>query len=286
MTEALSVGPDVNAILGSDGAELGTVVSSNFSESGAGQVEIAPATPSEAPEPEKLIAGKFKSQEDLVKAYKALESKLGQSAEETPTEPESSEAPLQMGSEEGQEEAGEETEARSSEDEEEGSGLDLSPYQSEFAENGELSEESFKSLADAGIPREMVETYVQGIQAIQQTRAQELYASAGGEDQFKALVGWGTANLPQEQQEAFNAAVTSAISVGDMTQASMLVQAVRAQMGAGEPQLLNTNTGTPATGAEPFESRSAMAAAMRDPRYSKDAAYVAQVQARLAVSDF
>lgn len=291
MTTATSVGPDVNAILGSDDSEIGTVVSSNFGESGAGQIEI---TPSEAPAEasgEQLIAGKFKTQEDLIKAYKSLESKLGQpageaSAEEGSEEPEGSEAPLQMGSRDGEDEAGEETEARSSEDEDEGSGLDLSSYSEEFAQNGELSDGSFEALEKAGIPRQMVEAYIAGIGAIQQTRAQELYASAGGETEFKAMVEWGTANLPQQQQDAFNAAVSSAVSSGDMTQAAMLVQAVKAQMGAGEPQLLNANSGNAPGGAEPFSSRSDMANAMRDPRYSKDPAYVAEVQARLAVSDF
>lgn len=291
MTLATSVGPDVDAILGSDNSEVGTVVSSNFSESGAGQIEITPSTPPAEPAGDELLAGKFKTQDDLIKAYKSLESKLGQpaeeaSAEENPEEPEGGEASLRMGSEEAEGEAGEETEARSSEDEEQGSGLDLSPFATEFAETGQLSDESFEALEKQGIPRVMVDQYIAGVQAIQSVRGEQLYAAAGGKDEFNAMVKWGTANLPQEQQDAFNAAVNTAIVEGDLTAASMLISGVKAQMGGSEPSLLNSNTGDAPGGVEPFSSRSDMANAMRDPRYSKDPAYVAEVQARLAVSDF
>lgn len=288
MTTATSVGPDVNAILGSDNSEIGTVVSSNFGESGAGSVEIAPSNPPAEPAGDELIAGKFKTQEDLIKAYKSLESKLGQPAEEAPApEDAASDDVPPMGENEAnsaEETTDEVTDEPSEEDRSEG--LDLKAFTAEFAETGQLSDESFEALEKQGIPRAMVDQYIAGVQAIQANRGEQLYAAAGGKDEFNAMVKWGTANLPQEQQDAFNTAVNTAIVEGDLTAATMLISAVKSQMGGSEPSLLNANTGNAPGGVEPFASRADMAAAMRDPRYSKDPAYVAQVQARLAVSDF
>lgn len=284
----MSVGPDVDAILGDREATPGEVVESNFSDMGTVHIE----KPSEAPAEDKaaeaeLLAGKFKTPEDLVKAYKELESKLGNRSEE-PAEADDGDSVPAMGDSEqpgkGDEEASEDGESAS--DDEGSKPLDLSTFASEFAETGELSEDSFKALEASGIPREMVDQYIAGVSAIQATRGQELYSAAGGEDSFKALVKWGAANLPAEQRNAFDAAVSKAIVEGDFTTASMMVQAVKAQMGNGEPQLLNTSSQPAADGAKPFESQAEMAAAMRNPRYSKDPAYVAEVQRRLAVSDF
>jgi hypothetical protein len=66
----------------------------------------------------------------------------------------------------------------------------------------------------------------------------------------------------------------------------MMIQAVKAQMGNGEPNLLNTVTGAAGDGVQPFANRSEMVEAMRDPRYANDPGFVQQVQQRLAISDF
>lgn len=287
MTDAVSVGPDVNAILNGDGGAPATVVDSNFSDDGSGTIRMEGTPPSTEEPAEELILGKFKSQEDLEKAYKELESKLGSKpAEEAPAE----EAPAEdngvpkMGEEptEGEPEVEAEAEAEG----EEGQGLNFEAFGKEVAENGTLSDASFEAIEKAGIPRDIAEGYLAGLQATQTLRGQQLYTAAGGEDEFKALVKWGSANLPPEQQDAFNNSINAAILEGDFTSSSMMIQAVKAQMGNGEPNLLNTVTGAAGDGVQPFANRSEMVEAMRDPRYSSDPGFVQQVQKRLAISDF
>jgi hypothetical protein len=299
---AVSVGPDVNAILNGSADAPAQIADSNFSDDGAGIVQMEGSTPAAKPEGEgeELILGKFKTQADLEKAYKALEGKLG-SKQETPAEepaadPKDDGVPTMGEKPEGEAEGepegyGEETEAGSEAGETEDKGdeapaLDFEALGNEFAENGELSDASYETLEKSGISREITDQYIEGFRAIQTLRGQQLYTAAGGEAEFKSIVEWGTNNLPQEQQDAFNNAINSAILEGDFTASSMLIQAVKSQMGNGEPNLLNTNSGTASDGVEPFKSRSDMAAAMRDPRYATDAGYNAEVQRRLAISEF
>ena len=91
-----------------------------------------------------LIDGKFKSQEDLLKAYKELEKKLhSPNQEETEVVPQAT------------------TEAEAKEVVE-AAGLDFSNLYTEFQTNGALSEASYKALAEKGIPEDVVNAYIEG----------------------------------------------------------------------------------------------------------------------------
>jgi len=92
---------------------------------------------------------KFKSAEDMAKAYSALETKLGSKSEETP--PADPQQPP----------SADEAQAMLSE-----KGLDYSKFESEFVQNGELSDGSLKELADNGLSRELVDGFVKGQQAL------------------------------------------------------------------------------------------------------------------------
>jgi hypothetical protein len=269
----LSIGPDVAAILGAPDTP-GVVTESNFSaemDQSTGTMHIGPKSPAATVAPDSgLIAGKFKSQDDLLAAYKELEAKLGKPAEATEPAPDQSiEAP------DGTEPIVEAP-----------AGLDLAGFSTEFAETGALSEDSFTALEAAGIPRAYAETFTEGFKAIQTLRGQQIHAAAGGAEEYAAITAWGTQNLSPEQQGAFNTAIDTAMQQGDYTSISMMISGVKAQMGSGEPQLLTGRSGNGVAAVEPFASRAEMAAAMRDPAYSRDGDYVASVQRRLAVSTF
>lgn len=163
-------------------------------------------------------------------------------------------------------------------------GLDVTKYSNEYFESGEISEASYKELADQGIPKELVDTFMVGMQALQQQRGAQLHEAAGGQEAYDGLVAWGTANLPQEQIDAFNGAVDRAIQSGDMTGASMIIAGLKAQMGAA-PQYVTANTESTGT-SNGYRSTAEMVQAMRDPRYAKDPAYRADVENRLRLSSF
>jgi len=215
-----------------------------------GESEETP--PSERPE---WLPEKFASPEDMAKAYSELEGKLSGSTEETQSEPVEPSDSFNA----------------------------ITAASNEFADSGQLSDETFKSLEDAGLPRDLVEAYIQGQQALAETQAGQLYDSVGGQESYNAMAQWASENLDQASQDAFNQIVES----GSVEQAKVAVQGIyaqyRAAVGGTEPKLAQgSTTGNTVT---PFYSAKSLTDAMADPRYKHDPGYQAEVHKRLSVSD-
>lgn len=201
-------------------------------------------------------------------------------AEETPTDRPSD--PNKMGDddpEEGTEEGEETPEAPEA--------IDVAKFSQEFFDNdGELSEDSYADLEKRGLSREVVDTFMAGVEALQAARGASMHEVAGGQEEFDAMTAWGTKNLSPAEKAAFNKAVDQAILEGDSTAVSMLIPGIKARMTSGEPVYVDTDTPTGGEGVKPFANKSEMMEAMRDPKYSKDGQYVAAVQQRLAVTNW
>lgn len=158
-------------------------------------------------------------------------------------------------------------------------------FTQEFTENQELSEESYAELAKAGIPKEYVDTYVQGLQALQQTSEVNTLNQAGFESReaFDAATQWAAANLSPEDIAAFNEAVESndpATVTHALTELSKDFSAAR---GTTSTTLLNGESAPASTGG--FASKHEMTTAMSDPRYAKDPAYRNMVMQKVALSN-
>lgn len=137
------------------------------------------ATPkAESQERPEWLPEKFKSAEELAKAYGELESKLGAPKAE---EPKPAEEP-----------APQVTEDR------------FASFEAEFAEKGELSEESFKALEEMGIPKRLVDAYLTGVQASAAREVEKIYSVAGGEQKYQELVQWAATSLPGDEITALN----------------------------------------------------------------------------------
>lgn len=158
------------------------------------------------------------------------------------------------------------------------------PFFKEFAETGALSDESFAALEKMGLPRNVVEAYAAGVQALNEKAANEAFDLVGGKDQYAKMADWARTNLSQADREAYDASVQ-----GTQAQQKQAILALKAQYEAtfgGEPTLLRGRTGA-AEGAGAFASRAEMSAAMRDQRYGRDPAYRADVARRISLmSDF
>jgi hypothetical protein len=83
-----------------------------------------------------------------------------------------------------------------------------------YAETGELSEDTVKSLVDAGIPEHVVSFYLEGIKAQEKALAAAAYAAAGGEEQYKAAVAWAAKNWSAEEINAYDSAVGNPKLIG------------------------------------------------------------------------
>ncbi len=250
-----------------------------------------------------LYAGKFKSVEDLANSYKELEGKLGSVTEEDQVS-ESTEKTTEVpeGYEEYYQEDG--TVDYNSVNENYGETLgeifkeaQIDPYKisAEFHKNeGEIPEEMYQSLLDAGLSKNAVDSYLTGRAAemgygdegaaeeIAQEEVKGIRDSIGGDEAYGKMVSWALENLSKPEIEAFNEA-TNTLSG---PQLGMMVQGLytRYQNAMGvEPSLYS---GRPAAGGPtPYRSTAEVVTAMSDPRYGKDVTYTEDVQKRLGGSD-
>lgn len=229
------------------------------------QAEELPQEQSDRPE---WLPEKFKSPEDMSKAYSELEKKMGAGAEE------GTEESKQV--EEKAEDETEQTEENSSE-----AYQAVAEASKEFFENdGKLSEETYNTLEKAGLPRDLVDSYAAGQQALLQSEEGQIKGVAQGN--YDEMATWANENLPQEEVEAFDEAVTG----GTISQAKLAVQGLYAryqnEVGA-KPKL--TQGAVNGASTMPFRSMQELARAQSDPRYkSGDKAYHEEIDRRLQVS--
>tara|TARA_Y100001937_G_scaffold36988_1_gene52837 strand:+ start:64 stop:822 length:759 start_codon:yes stop_codon:yes gene_type:complete len=219
---------------------------------------------------------KFKSVEDLAKSYSELEKKLG---EQTPKQEEvdpvsatklKEEAPKQENS------------LEIAEDAVENAGLNFDTLAQEYAEKGQLGDESYKALEQSGIPKAYVDQFIAGQKAIGEQQTTNVKTMVGGEEAYNEMASWASKNMSDGEKKAYNAAVNSA----DMDTVKLAVDGLRAKYQAAngtEPSLMQGKA-TPVA-EQGFESWAEVTAAMADPRYSKDPAYQEAVKQKLANSE-
>ena len=219
---------------------------------------------------------KFKSVEDLAKSYSELEKKLGeQTPKEETVDPVSAtklkeEAPKQENS------------LEIAEDAVENAGLNFDTLAQEYAEKGQLGDESYKALEQSGIPRAYVDQFIAGQKAIGEQQTTNVKSMVGGEQAYNEMASWASKNMSDGEKKAYNAAVNSA----DMDTVKLAVDGLRAKYQAAngtEPSLMQGKA-TPVA-EQGFESWAEVTAAMADPRYSKDPAYQEAVKQKLANSE-
>ena len=231
-----------------------------------------------------LILGKFKSVEDLAASYKELEGKLGQVTEED-----------QPQTEEEQTETND-TEFNAEEFYGDGLasvleevGIDPQEISNRFQESGEINEDDYTKLGEAGFSKQVIDTYLDGLRGgaassedIATAQIQGIKDSVGGDDNYGKMVSWAIDNLPAEEVNEFN----SLTETGNATAIKFAVQGLYSQynnaMGV-EPNLVSGKASS--SGPTPYRSTAEVVTAMSDPRYGKDVTYTEDVQRRLGGSD-
>jgi hypothetical protein len=119
---------------------------------------------------------------------------------------------------------------------------------------GDVSEAVEALATKAGLPKAVVQTYLNGVKASSPSSAPQLSAedgaairqSVGGDEKFRALSGWALANLSEVDLAGYNAAIDS----GNKALAAFAVKALQTQAAAGsnprprsEPQLARGGRG-------------------------------------------
>ena len=240
----------------------------------------------QAPE---LLAGKFKSVEDLERSYQELEKKLGrperQSTEqETPPQAEgyTQEQAAQVYGQEA-------VEALASK------GVDLADVMFR-ADSGEDVSSHYDALAEAfNVPRQVVENYVAKAQAstgqqagLSEADTAQIKSMVGGDEGFAELSKWAASNLDAQELADYNAVVDSGNKEAIQWALRAMVARRAAPDAVVEPKLYG---GGDAPQQSRFESQQQVLDAMgktneRGQRlYEVDEAYRSKVAKMLAASD-
>ena len=213
-----------------------------------------------AAEQEGLLAGKFKSAEDLENAYVELQSKLGQPKEEQP-EAEQPEAQ--------QEEQPQEVEEQPQE------GFLDRLWEEATSDTDRYSDEMLEELSNydaADIAQMFLDYKDQVEQPNQLTEAdvKTLTSIPGGEEEYKQMINWASQNLSQDEIAMFD----QVMGKGDPLSCFFAVQALAYRYGESDgvdPQLIAG--GPAASNKQVFRSQAELVRAMADPRYDSDPAY-------------
>jgi len=212
---------------------------------------------------EELILGKFKTAEDLQKAYTELEKKLGAPKEHEV--PKTTEAPKET-------EVPKEIE-----------GLikpsDFTSFSEEYNTNGTLSEETYKSLEKKGLSKDVVDAYIDGQKALAENKANKLLNYVGGTEKYNTIVEWARGNYTPEQAKSFDEALFSGDEARVQEQVDLLSFRMTKQTGQPQRRLEGTSTDV-GGGLKPFESKSDWQRAMADRNYGRDMKYTRMVDSR------
>ena len=224
-------------------------------------------------EQEGLLAGKYKSAEELEKAYVELQKKLGENKEE--------------------EQASAEEKAEDKPQLSEGANLITSASEEYFANGNKLSPETmakFSSLSS----QDLIKAYMEVSQnpEFQQQQAappaditasqiNEIKNSAGGEKAYANIVNWAKTNLPQDQINAFD----EVVNTGSVQAIQLAVSGLKSQYdnANGVEGRMVTGKTAPNNG-DVFRSQAELVRAMNDPRYDSDPAYRQDVIEKLDIS--
>jgi len=218
---------------------------------------------------------KFKNAEDMAKAYGELENKLGQSennnnkdSEPKKEETKKDDADLSIDK---------------AEKAVENAGLDMASLQQEYNDGGQLADKSYDALEKAGIPRDYVDAFIKGQEAIAQQTSNTLKQEVGGADAYNNMMSWASDNLSEAEINAYN----STVNGKDIEATKLAIAGLNARFKNAEGVEPNLQTGNrPSTSNAPgYRSWAEVTAAMSDARYTSDNAYRADVQAKLKNSE-
>jgi hypothetical protein len=226
-------------------------------------------------EQEGLLAGKYKSAEELERAYKELESKLGQqeSIEKAEPEPEAEPEPTTLS---------------------DNANIITSASDEFYANDGKLSPETLQKFQGMS-SQDLVNAYLEvtkspewqatppsEVQDVTENQINEVKNFAGGEQQYSNMVQWAGENLDKESIKAFDDIIAS----GSIETIKFAVSGLKSQYlnAVGYEGKMIQGKAVRETG-DVFRSQAELVAAMSDRRYDNDPAYRQDVIEKLERSD-
>ena len=211
---------------------------------------------------EQVYAGKYKSAQELEKAYMELQSKLGEQEEKGETavaEKEPEDKPTLS----------------------EGATLITSATDEYYANGNELSPETLQKFSSMS-SQDLIKAYMEVQQLPEYQQAQQtpveitdsqvnqIKNAAGGEAAYSNIINWAKSNLEAEQINAFD----DVVNTGSVQAINLAVAGLKAQYDNANGVEGRMVTGkAPTNSGDVFRSQQELVAAMNDPRYDRDPAY-------------
>ena len=222
-------------------------------------------------EQEGLLAGKYKSAEELEKAYKELEAKLGDKPEQAEPEPEPEPTTLS-----------------------DNANIITSASDEYYQNDGKLSPETLQKFSNMS-SQDLVNAYLEVTKSpdwqaappsevadISDAQINQVKNAAGGDAAYQNMVQWAGANLDAKSIEAFD----QIINTGSLDAINFAVKGLKSQYDAanGVEGTMVQGKAAPNRG-DVFRSQAELVAAMSDRRYDNDPAYRQDVIEKLDRSD-
>jgi hypothetical protein len=149
-------------------------------------------------------------------------------------------------------------------------------YFDAYAENGNLSEEDYSALAQEGLPKDVVDAYIEGLQLKATVAVNNILDSVGGKEQYTRITEWAKTNLSAEELATFNESVRV---LGPNTAAAVSNLQKRYEASVGKPPKLID--GGKAGESSVYQSWAQVKADMKDTRYKSDPAFRHSVEQKL-----
>lgn len=220
---------------------------------------------------EQLLAGKYNSVDELEKGYLEAQKQLGKGGDEE--------------SESTEEEVEEEQESEPSE-----ISSFISEASEEWAENGELSQETFDAFASMD-SADLVSAYLE-LQAnapaaesapdLSQSDINSLISDVGGQEQYDQITEWAAESLSESETDAFN----QMIDTGSLAQIKLMMAGLSARFtDANGYEGVQLQGKPPSNSRDVFRSQQEVVDAISDPRYDRDETYRNDLLEKLERSD-
>jgi len=220
-----------------------------------------------------LIDGKFKSQDDLLKAYKELQTKLGK---------------------------GEKTEEEGEDEEEEAPKVEaeveeviaptvklMEDLGAQYAKGEELSVDNLESLEKMD-SKELIKAYMEyndrnsAKLADQRIKSEEVAAiqqSVGGSEAYGEMIQWAAGNLSEQEISDFNTVTNSGNTTAIKFAVENLSTKFKAKEGYEAP--LVTGKGSKSGKGKVYRSQAELARDIANPLYNSDPAFRQDVEQKL-----
>lgn len=153
----------------------------------------------------------------------------------------------------------------------------------EYDEKGELSEGTLKNLEGVGISREMVQMYLDGMNAVVSNLQSAAFEPFGGQEGYDKAAEWAAENLTEGEIKAIDIQLTSNNPEIVAAGAKALAKRFKEEGNFEPPPMRGSGNSGPS--GPVYTHRSQMVRDMRDPRYRRDASFRKEVEERIRRSN-